>query len=341
MQALVTGAAGFIGFHVASRLLERGDAVVGLDSLNAYYDPALKRARLAELRRLAEAAGGRFSFVEADLADRAALEQVFASHRFDRVVNLAAQAGIRYSLDHPESYVDSNLVGFANLLEACRQAQTPHFVFASSSSVYGRGSHPPFDEGQAAVHPMQLYAATKRANELMAHSYAHLFGLPATGLRYFTVYGPWGRPDMSLFKFTRLILDGGPIELSNHGRHTRDFTYIDDAVAATVLAIDNVAGGRPGWSDAAPDPGSSEAPFAIYNVGSGDPVPLVAIVETLERAIGIEAKKRLVERSPADMIDTHADITRIGEAFGYAPTVAIDEGIERFVRWFKSHYAVG
>lgn len=338
MQVLVTGAAGFIGFHVASRLVERGDSVVGLDSLNDYYDPALKRARLAALDDLAAAAPGSFTFIQADIADRGALDAAFAGRRFDRVINLAAQAGVRYSLDHPESYVQSNLVGFANILEACRHAAVPHLTYASSSSVYGAGSRLPFDESQAAVQPLQLYAATKRANELMAHSYAHLYGLPSTGLRFFTAYGPWGRPDMSLFKFTRLILDGQPIELSNRGHHSRDFTYVDDAATATLLASDHIAEAAPAWSEVAPDAATVAVPHVVYNVASGRPVTLGRFVELIEGALGMTAQKRLVERSPADMIDTHADISRIREALGFEPAMSLEEGVTRFVRWYRSRY---
>lgn len=338
MRVLVTGAAGFVGFHIASALIARGDSVTGLDSLNAYYDPALKRARLAELESAAERASGSFAFVRADLAERAALDEAFASGPFDRVVHFAAQAGVRYSLDRPESYVQSNLVGFANLLECCRAAETPHLVFASSSSVYGANTALPFTEHQAAVHPIQLYAATKRSNELMAHSYSHLFGLPATALRLFTVYGPWGRPDMSLFKFTEAIIAGQPIELSNRGEHSRDFTHVDDLVAVVTKIVDGIAMPDPAWRDDAPDPAASNAPFEIFNIASGRPTRLLDYVDALERKIGKPAQRRLLERSPADMIDTHADISRIRTRFGFAPAVSLEDGVASFVDWYRSFH---
>ncbi len=337
MHVLVTGAAGFIGFHVAAALLSRGDEVVGLDSLTDYYDPALKRARLAELERLAGRAGARFRFIRADLADRDAVEAAFAEGPFDRVVHFAAQAGVRYSLERPEAYVTSNLVGFANLLDACRLAATPHLVFASSSSVYGGSEAMPYSEHQAAVHPIQLYAATKRANELMAHSYAHLYGLPATALRLFTVYGPWGRPDMALFEFTRAIIEGDAISLSNHGVHERDFTFIDDAVASVLKVVDGIAMADQDWQASAPDPATAFAPFEVFNIASGKPVRLLDLVAAVERAVGKSARKELIERSPADMIATHADITRLVTRFGEPPLTPLDEGVTRFVAWYRTY----
>ena len=340
MLHLVTGAAGFIGCHVALRLLERGDAVVGLDNCNDYYDPALKEARLELIARRAEEAGADWTFVRADLADRAAVDRTFADHPIERVVHLAAQAGIRHSLSHPRDYVQSNIVGFTNVLEACRHGGVGHLTYASTSSVYGANERMPYSEAHGVDHPLQLYAASKRANELMAHSYSHLFALPTTGLRFFTVYGPWGRPDMAMFLFTRAILAGEPIRLFNNGRHSRDFTYIDDIAEGVVRASDDVARPDPDWDAASPDPGTSDAPFRIYNIGNSAPVQLETYVSALEEALGVEARRELLPRQPGDALDTHADTTRLSEAVGYRPSTPVREGVRRFAEWYRAHYGV-
>ncbi|GIX30227.1 MAG: hypothetical protein KatS3mg124_0699 [Porticoccaceae bacterium] len=337
---LVTGAAGFIGFHVARRLLERGDPVVGFDNLNPYYDPALKEARLSILHRVAAATGTPFVFVRADLACREAVERCFADHRFARVIHLAAQAGVRHSLEAPEDYLHSNLAGFLNVLEACRRAHTPHLTYASTSSVYGANAQMPFSEHHPADHPLQFYAATKRANELMAHAYSHLYGLPTTGLRFFTVYGPWGRPDMALFSFTRDILAGRPIRLYNRGRHSRDFTYVDDIVEGVIRASDRVAQPDPQWDGASPDPATSRAPFRIYNIGYGRPVPLTEFVAALERVLGRKAEVELLPLQPGDVPDTWADTRELERATGWRPTVPVEEGVARFVAWYRDYYGV-
>ena len=336
-HVLLTGAAGFIGFHTARKLLARGDTVVGFDSVNDYYDPRLKRARLAELARLATAEGYDFRFVEADLADRAALDQVFADASFDRVIHLAAQAGVRHSLTHPESYVSSNLVGFANMLEVCRNAKLAHLTFASSSSVYGANRKVPFSEHDGVDHPIQLYAATKRSNELMAHAYSHLFAMPVTGLRFFTVYGPWGRPDMAYYSFAEKILAGQPIALFNHGRHSRDFTYVDDIVEGVIRASDRIATPNSSFDPALPDPATSSAPYRIFNIGNGQPVELKHYVEVLEAALG---KKAIIELKPmqiGDVEDTFADVSEIETALGYRPTTSVEAGIGAFVEWFLAY----
>ncbi|WAP70824.1 NAD-dependent epimerase [Jiella pelagia] len=333
-SVLLTGVAGFIGFHAARKLLARGDRVVGFDSVNDYYDPQLKRARLAELMRLRDERNADFRFVEADLADRSALDRVFAETRFDRVIHLAAQAGVRYSLENPESYVSSNLVGFANMLEVCRHAKVPHLTFASSSSVYGANRKVPFSEHDGVDHPIQLYAATKRSNELMAHAYSHLFALPVTGLRFFTVYGPWGRPDMAYYSFAEKIMAGQPIALFNHGRHSRDFTFIDDIVEGVVRASDRIAPPNPGFDPANPDPATSVAPFRLFNIGNGRPVELKHYVEVLEAALG---KKAIIELKPmqvGDIEDTLADVSEIETALGYRPSTTVEEGIAAFVDWY-------
>lgn len=333
-SVLLTGVAGFIGFHAARKLLARGDRVVGFDSVNDYYDPQLKRARLAELMRLRNERNADFRFVEADLADRSALDRVFAETRFDRVIHLAAQAGVRYSLENPESYVSSNLVGFANMLEVCRHAKVPHLTFASSSSVYGANRKVPFSEHDGVDHPIQLYAATKRSNELMAHAYSHLFALPVTGLRFFTVYGPWGRPDMAYYSFAEKIMAGQPIALFNHGRHSRDFTFIDDIVEGVVRASDRIAPPNPGFDPANPDPATSVAPFRLFNIGNGRPVELKHYVEVLEAALG---KKAIIELKPmqvGDIEDTLADVSEIETALGYRPSTTVEEGIAAFVDWY-------
>lgn len=340
MATLVTGNAGFIGFHVARALLERGDSVVGLDVINDYYDIALKRARLAQLEETAQRSGSRYTFYQADLAERSAVDRCFREQSIVRVINLAAQAGIRYSLDNPRAYVESNVVGFTNLLEACREHQVEHLTYASTSSVYGADSQMPFSEHAGANHPLQFYAATKRANELMAHSYSHLYRLPTTGLRFFTVYGPWGRPDMALFKFTRATLAGEPISVFNHGNHTRDFTYIDDIVEGVLRVNDQPASSNPHWDSDNPDPASSNAPFRLYNIGNNDPVKLGAYIEAIEDALGIQAHKNLLPRQPGDVLDTYADSNELERAVGYRPATSVKEGVARFVAWYRNYYQV-
>jgi UDP-glucuronate 4-epimerase len=331
MQVLVTGAAGFIGFHVARALIARGDAVTGFDNVNAYYDVALKEARLAELAK----AGGDWNFLRADLADRAAVDAAFAAP-FDRVIHLAAQAGVRHSLEHPLDYVASNLTGFTHVLEACRRARIPHLTFASTSSVYGANTRLPFTESQDVGHPLQFYAATKRANELMAHAYAHLYCLPCTGLRFFTVYGPWGRPDMAPMIFAKAISEGTPVRLFNRGRHSRDFTYVDDIVDGVVRASDLVAAPDPDWDPADPDPGSSMAPFRLYNIGNNAPVELADFVAALERELGRPAVIELAPPQPGDVPDTWADSTRLTRATGWRPEISVAEGVRRFVAWYRA-----
>jgi UDP-glucuronate 4-epimerase len=335
VRVLVTGNAGFIGFHVARALLARGDAVVGLDVVNDYYDVSLKEARLAELDRAAEAGGASWRFIRADLADRAAVEAAFAETRFDRVIHLAAQAGVRYSLENPRAYVESNLMGFTNILEACRHAQVAHLVFASTSSVYGANTTMPFSEAQGVDHPLQFYAATKRANELMAHAYAHLYALPCTGLRFFTVYGPWGRPDMAPMIFASAIAEGRPIKLFNEGRHSRDFTYVDDIVEGVIRASDRPALPDPDWDPAIPDPATSSAPFRLYNIGNGAPVELADFIAALERALGRAAIRELLPLQPGDVPDTWADSGRLARAVNWRPATPVDEGVRRFVAWFR------
>jgi len=329
---LVTGAAGFIGFHVARRLLQGGRSVVGLDNLNAYYDPALKQARLAEL-----AAFPTFRFARLDLADRAGMAALFAAHCFPYVVHLAAQAGVRHSLVDPASYVDANLVGFGNVLEGCRHHGCRHLVYASSSSVYGANTRLPFRTSDNVDHPVSLYGATKKANEAMAHTYAHLFGLPATGLRFFTVYGPWGRPDMAMWLFTEAILAGAPIRLFNHGQMRRDFTYVDDVVEALVRLIERPPQPNPDWSGAAPDPATSRAPWHIYNIGNHQPVEVTEVVRLLEQALGREARRELLPMQPGDVPVTFADVADLEAAVGFRPTTPIDDGIRRFVAWYREY----
>ncbi|MBX3690466.1 NAD-dependent epimerase [Dokdonella sp.] len=333
MRVLVTGAAGFIGSTLAHRLLERGDEVLGYDNLNDYYDPSLKQARLDRL-----APHKAFSFVQAALEDRPALERAFADFQPQRVVNLAAQAGVRYSLTNPHAYVDSNLVGFVNLLEACRHGKVEHLVYASSSSVYGANRKLPFSVRDAVDHPVSLYAATKKANELMAHTYSHLYRLPTTGLRFFTVYGPWGRPDMALFLFTRKILAGEPIEVFNHGKHSRDFTYIDDIVEGVVRTLDHVAAPNPDFDPLAPDPGSSSAPYRLYNIGNDRPIELARYIELLEAKLGRSAQKILLPMQPGDVPDTWADVAELSHDTGYAPSTPVEVGIERFVDWYRAYF---
>ena len=332
-KILVTGAAGFIGFHLAQVLLRRGDEVVGLDNLNPYYDVSLKEARL---RRLQEQPA--FRFVRLDLADRSAMAELFASEKFERVVNLAAQAGVRYSLQNPHAYVDSNLVGFLNILEGCRHNDVEHLVYASSSSVYGANTRMPFSVHDNVDHPVSLYAASKKANELMAHTYAHLYGLPVTGLRFFTVYGPWGRPDMALFLFTRAILEGRPIDVFNHGHMRRDFTFIDDIVEGVVRTLDHAAAPNPQWHGDYPDPGTSAAPYRLYNIGNNNPVELLYLIEVLENALGRKAEKNYLPMQPGDVPATYADVDDLSRDVGFRPATSIEEGVARFVAWYRDYF---
>lgn len=332
---LVTGAAGFIGFHLTQRLLDRGDRVVGLDNLNDYYDVNLK---LDRLRQLEGRAG--FRFVRASLADRPALEELFAGERFDVVVNLAAQAGVRYSLQNPHAYVDSNLVGFMNILEGCRHHGVKHLVYASSSSVYGANTAMPFSVHHNVDHPVSLYAATKKANELMAHTYSSLYGLPTTGLRFFTVYGPWGRPDMALFLFTKAILEGRPIDVYNHGKMQRDFTFIDDIVEGVMRVMDRTPEPNSAWSGDRPDPGTSYAPYRIYNIGNNSPVELLTFIETIEKCIGKTAEKNFLPLQAGDVPATYADVDDLMNDVGFKPATPIGEGIRRFVEWYRGYYNV-
>jgi UDP-glucuronate 4-epimerase len=332
---LVTGVAGFIGFHVGQRLLAAGRTVLGIDNLNAYYDPALKRARLAELAR-----SGGFQFEKLDLADRDGMAALFREHRFAEVIHLAAQASVRHSLAAPHDYADSNLVGFLNILEGCRHAGTHHLLYASSSSVYGANTGMPFAVTQNVDHPLSLYGASKKANELMAHAYAHLYGLPATGLRFFTVYGPWGRPDMAVWLFTAAILKGEPIKLFNAGNMRRDFTYVDDAAAAVVKLLDHVPQGNPAWSGEHPDPATSLAPWRVYNVGNHTSVALMEVVRLIEAALGRKATTVPMPMQPGDVRETYADVTALQAAVGFAPDTPIADGIRRFVDWFRAYHGV-
>jgi UDP-glucuronate 4-epimerase len=334
-KVLVTGAAGFIGSHLSQKLLDRGDRVVGLDNLNDYYDPTLKEARLDRLR-------GRkgFTFAHASLEDGQTVERIFAENRFDVVVNLAAQAGVRYSLENPMAYINANIVGFAHMLEGCRHTGVGHLVYASSSSVYGANRNFPFAEADNVDHPVSLYAASKKSNELMAHAYSHLFGLPTTGLRFFTVYGPWGRPDMALFLFTKAILEGRPIDVFNRGDMRRDFTYIDDIVEGVVRVIDKTPEPDPDWDAETPTPGSSYAPARVYNIGNNHPEQLTRMIEALEETLGMKAEKNLLPMQPGDVQATAADIGALQRDFGFVPKTTIDEGIPRFVAWYRDYYKV-
>ena len=336
MKILVTGTAGFIGSHVAHALLSRGDEVIGLDNLSDYYDVTLKQARLARLT-----GNPCYTHVTADLADRSAVEQVFAVHRPQRVVHLAAQAGVRYAAENPHVYVQSNVVGFLHVLEGCRHHGVGHLVYASTSSVYGANTAMPFSEHASAEHPLTLYAATKKANEQMAHSYSHLYGIPSTGLRFFTVYGPWGRPDMALFLFTRAILEGKPIRVFNHGRHKRSFTYVDDIVEGVVRTLDRVPGKAPDWSGARPDPATSGvAPYRLYNIGNEQPVELLRYIEVLEQCLGRKAQMELLPLQAGDVPDTEADVSDLIANVGYRPVVPVEQGVANFVRWYRDYYAV-
>ncbi|HEY2829029.1 MAG TPA: NAD-dependent epimerase [Thermoanaerobaculia bacterium] len=331
-SVVVTGAAGFIGYSVARALLQRGDSVIGVDNLNDYYDVSLKEARLRDL-----APFERFEFVKADIADEARLREVFEK-RPSRIVHLAAQAGVRYSLVNPHAYVDSNIRGFLNVLEAARAGGIEHLVYASSSSIYGANTRQPFSEHQNVDHPISLYAATKKANELMAHTYAHLFGIPSTGLRFFTVYGPWGRPDMALFKFTRGILNDEPIPIYNRGQMVRDFTYVDDVVEGVLRVLDRPATADEGWNGNDPDPATSHAPYRIYNIGNDRPVLLLDYIAAIERTLGKKAKLDLQPMQPGDVASTQADVTELERAIGFRPRTSIDEGIRRFVEWYRGYY---
>lgn len=340
MKILVTGAAGFIGFHVSKKLLERGDDVVGFDNMNDYYDPALKQARIDLLVKTAEQQTGKFDFIHANLADKTAVDQCFHDHQFDRVIHLAAQAGVRYSLENPMSYVESNIVGFTNIIEACRYAKTPHLTYASTSSVYGANTTMPFSEKHGVDHPIQFYAATKRANELMAHSYSHLFKLPTTGLRFFTVYGPWGRPDMALFKFTKNILEGKAIPVFNHGNHTRDFTFVEDIAEGVIRSSDQIAEPSLDWNSDRPDPSTSNAPFRIFNIGNNSPVKLIEYIHAIEKAVGTAAILDLLPLQPGDVPDTFADSSALTKQVGYKPSVSVEEGVKQFVDWYRDFYKV-
>ncbi|MEM6707901.1 MAG: NAD-dependent epimerase [Pseudomonadota bacterium] len=335
MKVLVTGAAGFIGSFTAHRLLDRGDTVVGVDNLNDYYDVSLKEERLKRLN-----ARENFTFIRQDIVDGAALDRVYATHQPDRTVHLAAQAGVRYSLENPHAYIDANVTGFLNVLECVRHRGTEHLVYASTSSVYGTHTNMPFSTHDGVDHPVSLYAATKKANELMAHTYSHLFHMPATGVRFFTVYGPWGRPDMALFTFTKKIIAGEPIDVFNYGQHTRDFTYVEDIVEGIIRVLDRPATANPDWDSNNPDPASSAAPFRIYNIGSNRPLELGRYIELLEETLGIEAKRNLLPLQPGDVPDTFADVDDLIKDVGYKPDTPVEDGIRAFVSWYKQYYNV-
>ncbi len=344
MKILVTGAAGFIGSHVCLSLLERGDDVVGLDNLNDYYSVTLKEARLKRIEEFCQSAiaskkpCGEFQFVKMDLADRPGMETLFKDSKFDKVIHLAAQAGVRYSIENPYAYIDSNIVGFLNVLEGCRHNNVKHLVYASSSSVYGANESLPFSVHDNVDHPLSLYAASKKSNELMAHTYSNLYDLPTTGLRFFTVYGPWGRPDMALFLFTKAILAGEPIKVFNYGKHTRDFTYIDDIVEGVIRTTDKTAKVNQNWTGTKPDPASSNAPWRLYNIGNNNPVELLTYIETLEKALGKTAEKELLPLQPGDVPDTYADVQALVDDVGYKPNTSIEEGIGRFVEWYLEYF---
>ncbi|MGS2742905.1 NAD-dependent epimerase [Halomonas sp. LS-001] len=335
MTILVTGAAGFIGSAVVKRLLDSGERIVGLDNHNAYYDPELKEARLSRL-----SAYDSYEHLRVDVADREAMAAIFTRYSFKRVIHLAAQVGVRYSLENPAAYIDSNLVGFANILEGCRQQSIQHLVYASSSSVYGANEQMPFSTHHTVDHPISLYAATKKANESMAHTYSHLYGIPTTGLRFFTVYGPWGRPDMALFKFTQAILAGETIPVYHFGQHRRDFTYIDDIVEGIIRVLESPAQPNPEWSGQSPDPATSKAPWRLYNIGNQQPVVLMDYIAALESALGITANKQLLPMQPGDVPDTYADVEDLVEQFGYQPATRVEDGVAEFVRWYRDFYRV-
>jgi len=335
MKFLVTGAAGFIGFNLSQKLLERGDEVVGIDNLNDYYDVNLKLTRLDKLKTQE-----RFTFIKLDLADRPGMEKLFQDHNFDRVVNLAAQAGVRYSIENPHAYVDSNIVGFVNILEGCRHSKVPHLSYASSSSVYGANTLQPFSEHHNVDHPVALYAASKKANELMAHSYSNLYNMPTTGLRFFTVYGPWGRPDMALFLFTKGILENKPINIFNNGEMIRDFTYIDDIIEGVIRVTDKIPEANPEWNGDKPDPASSFNPYKVYNIGNNTPVKLMDFVEAIETALGKKAIKNMMPMQPGDVPSTCADVSALERDVGFKPSTSIQDGIDRFVSWYREYYKV-
>lgn len=336
MKVLVTGAAGFIGFHVASALLERGDDVVGFDVVNDYYDTGIKEARVERLKSL----NPDFELIRENLADRDAVERCFANHSFDRVIHLAAQAGVRYSLVNPHAYVESNLIGFTNIIEACRHANSPHLTYASTSSVYGANTAMPFSEHHGVDHPLQFYAATKRANELMAHAYSSLYALPTTGLRFFTVYGPWGRPDMALFLFAKKMLAGEPIPVFNNGNHSRDFTYVDDIVEGVVRASDQVAKPNAEWDPNNPDPATSFAPFRVFNIGNNTQVKLLDYIRALEKSLGVKANMELLPLQQGDVPDTYADASELDNAVGYKPSTPVEVGVQRFVDWYLDYFDI-
>jgi UDP-glucuronate 4-epimerase len=335
MSILVTGCAGFIGGHLCHKLLERGEEVIGLDNLNEYYDISLKMSHLSQLQAFPN-----FRFFKVDLADRQEIANIFASEQPQRVVNLAAQAGVRYSIEHPTAYIDSNLIGFANILEGCRHNRVEHLVYASSSSVYGANTQMPFATNHSVDHPLSLYAATKKANELMAHSYSHLYNLPTTGLRFFTVYGPWGRPDMAIFLFTKAILEGRSIKVFNHGRMKRDFTYIDDIVDGVLKVLDRIPVPNPEWASQTPNPSNSFAPYRIYNIGNNNPVELMELITTLEKCLGVEAKKEFLPIQMGDMLATYADVDDLIADVGFKPATLISEGLKKFVAWYRDFYKV-
>lgn len=340
MKVLVTGAAGFIGFHVSKKLLERGDEVVGIDNINDYYDTNLKDARVKNLIDFSGKLKRKFIFYKNNIADQKIINDIFEKHKFDRVIHLAAQAGVRYSLENPHSYVESNIVGFTNIIEACRYNQTPHLTYASTSSVYGGNTKMPFQERHGVDHPLQFYAATKRANELIAHSYSHLFNLPTTGLRFFTVYGPWGRPDMALFKFTKNILEGKPIPVFNHGNHSRDFTYIDDIVEGVIRSSDQIAQPDATWNGDRPNPHTSNAPYRIFNIGNNKPVKLIAYINAIEKALNLKADMELLPLQPGDVPDTFADSSELIKQVGYTPNTSVEVGVSNFVKWYREFYKV-
>lgn len=338
MKILVTGAAGFIGYHVTLRLLARGDEVVGLDNMNNYYDVSLKESRLNNIKNAKNA--NAFTFVQADISDRATIEEIFKKQKFNKVINLAAQAGVRYSLENPHAYIESNIIGFTNILEGCRHNNVEHLVYASSSSVYGANESMPFSVHDNVDHPLSLYAATKKANELMAHTYSNLYDLPTTGLRFFTVYGPWGRPDMALFLFTKAILDEKPIDVFNYGKHRRDFTFIDDIVEGVIRTMDHTAEANELWQASKPDPATSKAPYRLYNIGSNNPIELMRYIEILEENLGKVAEKNLLPLQPGDVPATFADVDALIDDVGYKPATPIETGIEKFVNWYRDYYKV-
>ena len=340
MTVLITGAAGFIGYHLSQRLLREGTSVVGFDNLNPYYDPHLKRARLAQLQATADLTGTPFQLINADLEDQAAVEAAFSAHQPCKVVNLAAQAGVRYSIENPSAYIQANLVGFGHILEGCRHHGVEHLVYASSSSVYGGNARMPFSEQQSVDHPVSLYAASKKANELMAHTYSHLYGLPATGLRFFTVYGPWGRPDMALFLFTKAMLEGRPIQVFNHGQMMRDFTYVDDIVESLVRLLNKPAAPDPSFDALQPNPATSWAPHRVFNIGNSNPTSLMAYIEAVEQALGVIAEKELLPMQQGDVPATAADTSALEAWVGFKPNTPVQEGVARFVAWYQQFYGV-